>query len=397
MRALERIADLLRAAHLEESLTAPAAIERIVAERRRATGSPSDDAYADLASRSGEEFARLREQIAVPETWLFRYPEAFELLRQRLVARHGAAFRALSVACATGAEPFSVAATALAAGIPADRIEVLAIDPNRDALERARRADLGRMALRGGIPPWAARLVDGRPGGAHVEPEVRSCVTFREGAAPDALADLPAGTFDAVFCRNLAIYLGKEGRRAIGERLHALLAPDGVLFLGHAERPSHFGLEDRLAPADPSAPGAFAFVRAGRAATGPMPGPAPARKPSARKAVPRTPAAAPAANPRGTTVDAVRAAADAGDLAGALRSAESLHADGDRSLELLELIAALHLGLGDHVRAEDALRQVAYLDPGNAEALIHLAELADRRGDPGLARRYRARAAGGAP
>jgi hypothetical protein len=35
------------------------------------------------------------------------------------------------------------------------------------------------------------------------------------------------------------------------------------------------------------------------------------------------------------------------------------------------------------------------LDPQNVEALLHLAILADRRGDAALAQRYRARAAKG--
>lgn len=398
MTGLDRIADLLRAAHLDAALTSPEAIGAIVAERRRATGIASDDAYADLASRSAEEFARLREQIAVPETWLFRYPSSFELLRARLAARRDRPFRALSVACATGAEPFSIAATAIAAGIDPSRVRVLGIDPNPAALERARRVDLGRLSLRGGVPPWATHLVDGHPGGAHVAPSVQACVEFREGAAPDALADLPAAGFDAVFCRNLAIYLGDAGRRAIGARLSALLAPDGALFLGHAERLAHFGLAGTFVPADDEAPGAFAFVHAPAAipdadAAAPDPG-------RRARAAPRGTARA-AGSPRGPrpagseapTLDDARTAADAGDLARALRIAGSLHAAGDRSVPLLGLLGAVHLGLGDHERAESALRQVAYLDPGNVEALIHLAELAERRGDGELARRYRARAA----
>ena len=42
MSALERIGDLLRAAHLDSALTSPEAIRSIVSERRRATGIASD-------------------------------------------------------------------------------------------------------------------------------------------------------------------------------------------------------------------------------------------------------------------------------------------------------------------------------------------------------------------
>jgi chemotaxis protein methyltransferase WspC len=94
-------------------------------------------------------------------------------------------------------------------------------------------------------------------------------------------------------------------------------------------------------------------------------------------------------------LQSARAAADAGDLRQAADIAERIHSTGDRSLALMELLGAVHLGLGDVIRAESAWRQVVYLDPQNVEALLHLAILADRRGDAALAQRYRARAAKG--
>lgn len=420
MKALERIGDLLRSAHLDPSLLAPEAMRSIVDERRRATGTGSLDAYADLASRSSDEFARLREQIAVPETWLFRYAESFELLHRRLAARGPAPFRALSIACATGAEAFSIAATALAAGIPPADIHVLAIDPNPAALQRARNADLGRMAVRHGVPGWSAGLIDARAGSATVSQAVRARVEFREGSAPEALADLPARSYDAVFCRNLAIYLSGAGRRSIGAAIDRLLAEDGILFLGHAERPALFGLEDAFAPADPDSPGTFASVR--RTTPGTVTEPRPwvtaveelARRGSglpteqtangiagaARRASapPRDPAARPAVAPgsrEARTLAQARAAADAGDLRQAAQIIERLHADGDRSIALSELRGSVALARGEDALAERSWREVLYLDPGHVEALLQLAVLADRRGDPDLAARYRLRASKG--
>ena len=75
---------------------------------------------------------------------------------------------------------------------------------------------------------------------------------------------------------------------------------------------------------------------------------------------------------------------------------DNLHAAGDRSLALMELQGAIFMAMGDAPRAENVLRQVVYLDPGNVEALLHLAVLAERRGDGALALRYRQRAAKGA-
>ncbi len=422
MSALERIADLLRAAHLDSALTSPEAIRSIVSERRRATGIASDDAYADLAARSSAEFGKLREQIAVPETWLFRYPSSFETLRAQFMRQARRPVRALSVACATGAEPFSIAATALAAGVHPDDIHILAIDPNPDALERARTGDLGRMAARGEIPNWAQQYVTVLPNNVRVAPEARACVDLREGSAPAALFELERGSFDAVFCRNLAIYLSDTGRRAIGEQLDALLHPDGILYLGHAERPALFGLESGFESVQGGQPGAFAFARRSVATPAvnsvppvqsdrwadrdrtPLPQTSPARPatiaapkpPSSNAAAARTPASVTSNEPtESKMLQSARAAADAGDLHKAADIAERIHSTGDRSLALMELLGAVHLGLGDVIRAESAWRQVVYLAPQNVEALLHLAILADRRGDAALAQRYRARAAKG--
>lgn len=424
MSALERIGELLRAVHIDGALTAPEAIRSIVDERLRATGVSSVDAYAELAARSADEIARLREQIAVPETWLFRYPGSFEALQYRMSTSPSRPFRVLSVACATGAEPFSIAATALSAGLLADQVSVIGIDPNPAALASARRAELGRMAVRGELPSWAAPWIESRNGIARIDPAVRACCEFREGMAPGALIDLPAGTFDAVFCRNLAIYLGESGRRVIGERLAALLKPDGMLFLGHAERPALFGLESTFETAAPAVGGSFAFSRRSTPApTKPVlaafdlqpqgtpwesyapPRAAPAPSAPAR-ALPNA-APAPAASTKAAAATAsapttnsqllaARAAADAGNLARAAELTEHLHAAGDRSLALMELQGAIFMAMGDAPRAENVLRQVVYLDPGNVEALLHLAVLAERRGDGALALRYRQRAAKGA-
>ena len=71
-------------------------------------------------------------------------------------------------------------------------------------------------------------------------------------------------------------------------------------------------------------------------------------------------------------------------------------AAGERGTALFLLLGTLDLALGQDRRAEEWLRQVVYLEPGNAEALIQLGVLAERRGDRELAARYRQRAAKGA-
>jgi chemotaxis protein methyltransferase WspC len=403
---LGRVADLLRAAHIDPALAGERVLRPVVEERRRELGDRDVDAYADRLLSDPSEFGRLRERITVPETWLFRYPASFEALRAMLSQPGTRGFRGLSVACATGAEPFSMVATALAAGVPADAIDVTAIDPSAAALERAAAGRFGRMAVRGGLPTWAAAWFREDPAGVTVDPQVRRRVHFVQGAAPEAIDALEAGAFDAVFCRNLGIYLDESGRAAIGHALLRVLRPGGTMFLGHAERPALFGIADRLAPLAGATAGSFAHaLRAAdappRATVPPVAGRTPPAasvrtmpRPTAMAS--RSPAAAratPAPQPAG--IDDARARADAGQLAEALEIAERLHAAGDRSAELLELLGSIHSALGLDAIAEGWLRQAVYVDPSHAEALLQLAALAERRGDRDQAERYRARAAGG--
>jgi len=394
VRALARISDLLARSQIDPSLAREDAIAGIVDERRREVGGDLDD-YAVRLERDPEELARLRERITVPETWLFRYPAAFELLRGRLAGRTG--FRALSVACATGAEPFSIAAAALAAGVPAGRIRVDAVDPNPEALERASAGTLGRMAVRGGIPEWAGGMfvVDGD--GVTVDAGVRGCVHLHRGSAPGATASFPNGSCDAVFCRNLAIYLSEDARTAIGRELDRVLADDGLLFVGHAERPAAFGLGDRFESACDQSLGTFAWVRV-RTPRDEGSLSAPSRTPALRPwtqapAAPRPSMQTLVAPASPATLVEARAAADAGRIEDARARALAVHAAGDRSVELFHLLGTLEAALGRPGEAEAWLRQVVYLAPAHAEALVQLALLADGRGDRELAARYRARAA----
>lgn len=402
MTALQSIAALAAAAGIEPTLATASALAPLAEERRRCRGARDLNAYAELVGREPTELAALLRLVTVPETWAYRYPASFEWLRGFIAARPGRPFRALSVPCATGTEPLTIAAAALSCGLAPALVTVLAIDASPEAIGAATEARFGSLAVRGGLPPWSAPWLstDGS-GRLHADAVTHACVEFRLGAAPDALRVLPAASFDAVFCRNLAIYLADAPRRAIGQELDRVLAPDGALFLGHAERPSHFGLERGFTGSTPEDPSTFAFVR--RAARA-MPEAAPtptlptgaARAPRTAPPAPRTggnhPAPAPA--PR-TALDEARAAADRGHLAHALELAERMRSGGDARIELLELLGTIHMALGNDARAEEVLRQAVYLDPANAEALIQLGVLAERRGDAAMSARYRARAAGG--
>src|SRR5205823_1492179 len=144
-------------------------------------------------------------------------------------------FRVLSVGCGAGEEAYSIAyrlGQGAAAGGP--RAEVTGIDLSPRCIADARRGEYREPSLRGVPEAERERWFDFREGRFAVRPEWRQDVRFEQGNLLEL--ELPEGRgADAVFCRNVLLYLGESARRKVVELLHETLTDGGVLFVGHSE------------------------------------------------------------------------------------------------------------------------------------------------------------------
>ena len=228
-----------------------ALLEARLTKRLRALDLASFTAYRDYLlcdDAAGEERRRFVNAITTNETSFFREPAHFAHLtdtwlpaRNALVAAGGERrLRAWSAACSTGEEPYSIAMTLLA-GLdePARRdVRILASDIDTDVLERAA-AGIYPMDGVARVPEVVLRRhflrgVGARTGMVRVRPEVRDLVTFRRVNLLDDAWPIRA-RFDLIFCRNVLMYFDRPTQAHLVARLERMLAPSGLLVLGHAE------------------------------------------------------------------------------------------------------------------------------------------------------------------
>ena len=185
---------------------------------------------AALIARDQEARTRFRRSVAVSVSGLFRDPAQFDLLEGTLLPPLIADGRRISVwsaGCADGSELYSVAVLLQRLDV-LDRALLLGSDLLDENLVLARRGSYD-----GGIS-FSSELR------AHICWERRDLL--RAGATP--------GKWRLILCRNLAIYLAPEPKRALHERLAGALAQGGILLLGRSERisdPERLGLR-RTAP-----------------------------------------------------------------------------------------------------------------------------------------------------
>ena len=219
----------------------------ILRARMRATGCARFAAYLqhlNSAAAGRAESRLLAEQLTVGETYFFRHPDHFRVfaevaLPQRVQARGAQRLlRILSAGCASGEEPYSLAALVREnlADLASWNVTILGLDINTSFLEKASRARYSTWSLRD--TPEHLRERHFRPEGKEfvLAESLRSMVSFEERNLMQEDPGLwQAGIFDIIFCRNVTMYFSPDAMRAVVARMTRALADGGFLFLGPAE------------------------------------------------------------------------------------------------------------------------------------------------------------------
>jgi chemotaxis protein methyltransferase WspC len=272
------------------------------------------------------------------------------------------------------------------AGVPPAAFTIEGVDLSARQIERADQGRYGEFSFRQTEPVLRKRHF--QPGDQCWEPApaIRSLVRFRQGNlfAPFFLAG--EQPFDLVFCRNLFIYLNPAARQRALATLDRLLAPQGLLCMGHAE-PMDF-LDPRFVPFGSSEH----FLYARRPVRPPDLAPVVAHRP--RQSPPPPPASAASRAPLAPPVDLLAQArhqADRGQLDLALETCRSILSQSGTSAQLYCLMGVLHQALHQRAEAVRCFQRALYLDPEHRESLTHLMLLCQEQGDHAQEARLRRR------
>ncbi len=214
----------------------------------RALKLASFDAYVDYLERQGTS-ADAQDFVNALTTNLTRFwreDHHFEHLigyvgqlmqhRPRSSVGGKPKLRIWSAGCSTGQEPYTIALSLLAALPDLKRwdFRILASDIDTSVVAKAATGVYPENEL-SGLTPERSRLFERIGNGQiRVPAAARELIAFK----PLNLMHNPwpmRGPFDAVFCRNVAIYFDKKTQGQLFARLGAILVPEGFLYIGHSE------------------------------------------------------------------------------------------------------------------------------------------------------------------
>ena len=188
----------------------------------------------------GAEWEAFTNALTTNLTSFFREAHHFATLRQHLLRRasKGPA-RIWCAAASTGEEPYSIAMEAVDTFQSfAPPVSILATDVDTQVLATARDGvyPLDRIeSLDTGMQRrFFRRGVGVAEGSCRVGDELKALIRFEPLNLLDAHWPIRA-PLDAIFCRNVMIYFDEATRRELLCRFAPLLAPDGLLFMGHSE------------------------------------------------------------------------------------------------------------------------------------------------------------------
>jgi len=194
--------------------------------------------YADyyaLLERDPSRLTEFLDRLTINVSELFRNPEKFEELKEKIlpgILAKNARLKVWSAGCSYGAEPYSVAIL-LDELTPGIQHYILASDIDVKILEKAKEGRFTADDMKNVSRERLERYFFRQEGLYQIKTAIRERVTF---ARHNLLADpFPQG-FDLILCRNVVIYFTDVAKDRLYRNFYTALKPGGVLLVGGTER-----------------------------------------------------------------------------------------------------------------------------------------------------------------
>jgi len=177
----------------------------------------------------------LLNSLTTNETWFFRHPEHFKILREHILPAllEGAGktgdnrLHIWSAGCSIGAELYSILFTILDT-LPdpkAFNIQLTGSDISSDSIDRARSATYNDHELRLLNEKTLTKYFKKTNHNSwQVLPDIQKYCTFE---LLNLLASWPARSYNIIFCRNTMIYFDEGNKSKIASRFFKILEPGG--------------------------------------------------------------------------------------------------------------------------------------------------------------------------
>ena len=166
---------------------------------------------------------------------LEKYVKELIISKPRISENGKPRLRIWSAGCSSGQEPYTISMCLLSKYPELKRwdFKILATDIDTEVLKKASNGVYPESELAGLSKERAAIFERPGDGTIRIPPHMRGIITFK----PLNLFDpWPIrGPFDAIFCRNVAIYFDKPTQNQLFARLGEVLAENGYLYIGHSE------------------------------------------------------------------------------------------------------------------------------------------------------------------
>lgn len=203
--------------------------------------------YLALVRGDPKERAAMVVALTTNHTYFFRENHHFEHLRDEYVprlkekAKAGKKIRIWSAGCSSGEEVYSIAmtmageTTASAEWLKRGDVRLLATDIAPHVVQAVSAARYIENMVHPIPAPYRNQWL--HPDGGdylRVSDELRKLVTAR---VLNLFGSWPMRQrYDAIFCRNVMIYFEDQAKAELEARFVDLLAPGGLLYIGHSER-----------------------------------------------------------------------------------------------------------------------------------------------------------------